>query len=130
MDAGVSVAFKKRWPRMAEELLALATDQRFHLGDVFVWIDGETTIYNLGLQQHWKSRAKIAALDRAVRRMLDLSSKAGISRIGMPRVGAGLGGLEWARVKSVLGALGAETPIELLVFEQFVRGATSAGLPR
>lgn len=121
MDAGVSVAFKKRWPRMAEEFRALCADQRFHLGDVFVWIDGETTVYSLGLQQNWKARAKLAALSKALRRMVELAAAAGISRIGMPRLGAGLGGLDWPRVKSVLEQVGAETSIELVVFEQFVR---------
>jgi hypothetical protein len=39
----------------------------------------------------------------------------------MPRLGAGLGGLDWPRVKSVLTAIGDETPVTLVVFEQFVR---------
>jgi len=35
--------------------------------------------------------------------------------------GAGLGGLDWMRVKRVLGEVGAETKVTLQVFEQFVR---------
>ena len=30
MDAGVAVAFKKRWPRMFEEYQARCADGRFH----------------------------------------------------------------------------------------------------
>jgi O-acetyl-ADP-ribose deacetylase (regulator of RNase III) len=121
LDVGVGVAFKKRWPGMAEEFLALCADKRFHLGDVFVWIEGKNTIYNLGLQENWKERARLAALTKAVRRMVELAVPAGVTRIGLPRIGTGLGGLEWLRVKSVLTEIGAETPVELRVFEQFIR---------
>lgn len=121
MDVGVGVAFQKRFPAMAEEFLKLCADKRFHLGDVFVWGEGQTTVYNLGLQENWKQRARLAALTRAVRRMVELAAHAGVMRIGLPRIGTGLGGLEWPRVKNVLTQIGIETPVELVVFEQFVR---------
>jgi O-acetyl-ADP-ribose deacetylase (regulator of RNase III) len=121
LDAGIAVAFKKRWPRLEEEYGARCKDGRFHLGDVFPFIDGETTIYCLALQEHWRTRAKLPALKKAMTRVIELATHAGIARVGLPRIGTGLGGLEWPRVKNVLGSLGLETPIELVVFEKFVR---------
>jgi O-acetyl-ADP-ribose deacetylase (regulator of RNase III) len=121
MDAGVAVAFKRRWPRMFEEYEQRCKDGRFHLGDVFVWSEGDEVVYNLGIQQHWKAKSKLAALARALRKMAKLAEQAGITRVGLPRLGTGLGGLDWQRVKSVLEEVGAETPVELVVFEQFVR---------
>jgi O-acetyl-ADP-ribose deacetylase (regulator of RNase III) len=52
---------------------------------------------------------------------LEILISSGIERIGLPRIGAGLGGLDWMRVKRVLGDVGKETKVSLLVFEQFVR---------
>jgi O-acetyl-ADP-ribose deacetylase (regulator of RNase III) len=124
MDVGVGVAFRKRWPLMAAEFQAVCEDKRFHLGDVFVWVDGETTVYNLGVQENWKARARLAALAKAVRRMVELASHAGVTRIGLHRIGTGLGGLEWPRVKNVLEQVGVETTVELVVFEQFIRART------
>ena len=121
LDAGIAVAFKKRWPRLEEEYAARCADGRLHLGDVFVFIDGEHTVYALALQEHWKKRAKLAALDKAMRRAVELAGHAGITTIGVPRIGTGLGGLDWPRVKSVLSKIGDETPIDLVVFEKFVR---------
>jgi O-acetyl-ADP-ribose deacetylase (regulator of RNase III) len=121
MDAGVSVAFKKRWPRMFEEYKARCADGRFKLGDVFVWSEGDETVYNLALQENWKSKTKLAAVTKAVKKVVELATVAGIEKVGMPRLGAGLGGLDWPRVKSVLTAIGDETPVTLVVFEQFVR---------
>jgi len=125
MDAGIAVAFKKRWPAMFEEYRARCEDGRLHLGDVLVWTDGEVTVYCLAIQEHWKKKAKLAALARALRKMVQLASNAGIDRVGLPRVGAGLGGLDWPRAKSILGEVGGETAVTLLVFEQFVRDAAT-----
>ncbi len=127
MDAGVAVAFKKRWPRMFDEYAARCADGRFHLGDVFVWNEGSAVVYNLATQEHWKTKAKLAALSRALRKAVSLAELAGVERLGLPRIGAGLGGLEWPRVKSVLTTIGAETKVTLVVFEQFVRAEPAPG---
>jgi O-acetyl-ADP-ribose deacetylase (regulator of RNase III) len=121
MDAGVAVAFKKRWPRMFEEYKLRCADRRFHLGDVFVWNEGDEVVYNLAIQAHWKEKSKLPALARALRKMVQLAEHAGVERVGLPRIGAGLGGLDWTRVKSVLAEVGNETKVTLLVFEQFIR---------
>lgn len=126
MDAGVAVAFKKRWPRMYEEYVQRCKDKRLALGDVFVWLEEDAVVYNLAIQQHWRSRSKLSAFTRATQKMLELAAAAGVTRIGMPRIGAGLGGLDWRRVRSILLEEGEKSQVELLVFEQFVRAADPA----
>jgi O-acetyl-ADP-ribose deacetylase (regulator of RNase III) len=121
MDAGVAVAFKKRFPAMVEEYQARCADGRFRLGDVFLWSDGENTVFNLGIQEHWKKKATLAALTRALKKTVELATSGGIDKIGVPRIGTGLGGLEWPRVKSVLTDVGKETSVTFVVFEQFIR---------
>jgi O-acetyl-ADP-ribose deacetylase (regulator of RNase III) len=125
MDSGVALAFKKRWPRMADEYRARCEDGRFHLGDVFVWSEGDETVYCLAIQEHWKKKAKLAALSRSVLKMVELAAKGGNLRVGLPRIGTGLGGLDWPRVKSILTDVGAASEVELVVFEQFVRDRTA-----
>jgi O-acetyl-ADP-ribose deacetylase (regulator of RNase III) len=121
MGAGIAIEFKRRWPAMYEEYAARCADGRFKLGEVFVWTDGPTTVFNLATQEHWKKKAQLPALAASLRKMVELAAHAGIPNVGLPRIGAGLGGLDWMRVKRVLGEVGAETPVTLTVFEQFVR---------
>lgn len=123
MDAGIGLTFKKRWPQMAQEYQTLCADNRFHLGDVFAWSDEVVTIYNLAVQENWKSRAQLAALKRALLHMVEIAPRAGVKRIGLPRLGTGLGGLDWQRVRSVLQEIGDSTEVELVVFDKFVRAA-------
>ena len=121
MDAGIAVAFKKKWPRMFEEYRTRCEDGRLKLGDVFAWTEGNVTVYNLVIQEHWKKKATMAGLTRALKKTVELATHAGIDRLGLPRIGTGLGGLEWPRVKSVVEELGGETPLTFVVFEQFIR---------
>ena len=121
MGAGIAIEFKRRYPRMFDEYAARCADGRFGLGDVFMWTEGNETVFNLGTQEHWRKKAQIPALAKSLRKMVELASHAGIERVALPRIGAGLGGLDWMRVKRVLEEVGAETKVTLVVFEQFVR---------
>ncbi len=120
MGAGIAVAFKERWPRMFDEYRARCADGRFGLGDVFVWSEGDATIYNLGTQEHWRKKAQLPAVTRALAKMVSLAKASGVERIGLPRIAAGLGGLDWPKVKAALEAAGDEPAVTLVVFEEFV----------
>jgi len=126
MGAGIAIEFRRRWPRMYEEYVARCADRRFGLGDVFVWQEDGATVYNLGTQAHWRKKAQLPALAQALRSMVRLATAGGIDRVGLPRIGAGLGGLDWVRVKRILAEVGAETQVTLTVFEQFVRARADA----
>jgi O-acetyl-ADP-ribose deacetylase (regulator of RNase III) len=121
MDAGIALAFKKRWPAMFEDYRARCADKRVHLGDVLVWSDDKATVYSLAIQEHWKQKASLAALKRAAVKMVQLAELAGVERIGVPRIGTGMGGLDWPRAKSVLTEAGGSSKVGLVIFEQFVR---------
>lgn len=122
MGAGIAVEFKRRFPRMFDEYRQRCADGRFGLGDVFVWSEGDLTVYNLGTQEHWRKKAQLAALAKAVGRMVTLAEKGGIDRVALPQIGAGLGGLDWPRVRAVLKDAGDASRVELVVFERYVRG--------
>jgi O-acetyl-ADP-ribose deacetylase (regulator of RNase III) len=123
MGAGIAIEFKRRWPRMFEEYRARCLDGRFGLGDVFPWTEDDRTIFNLGIQEHWKKKAQIPALVRSLEKMCELAVHAGLARVGLPRIGAGLGGLDWTRVKKVITEVGDKeenAKVTMVVFEQFV----------
>jgi O-acetyl-ADP-ribose deacetylase (regulator of RNase III) len=125
MDAGVAVAFKKKWPLMYDEYRARCQDGRFRLGDVFAWTEGGEVVYSLGIQEQSTKKANLAALAKSLRTMAELAQKEGIERVGLPRIGTGQGGLDWPRVKKVLSEVGRETSVTFVVFEQFIRSASA-----
>jgi O-acetyl-ADP-ribose deacetylase (regulator of RNase III) len=125
MDTGVAVAFKKKWPLMYAEYQARCQDGRFRLGDVFAWSEGGEVVYNLGIQEKSDQKAKIVTLTKALKTMAELAQKEGIERVGLPRIGTGPAGLDWPRVKKVLSEVGGGTSVTFVVFEQFIRAAST-----
>jgi O-acetyl-ADP-ribose deacetylase (regulator of RNase III) len=120
MDAGIAIAMKKRWPALAEAFAARCAGDKLNLGDVFVWSSDKVTVFALAIQRGDK-KPSMTSLTHAVRRMLDLAAEADIKRIGVPRIGAGQGGLDWTRVRKMLGEISVGHSVRLDVFEQFVR---------
>ena len=120
MDSGIASAMKKRWPALAEAFAAHTAKSPLQLGEAFTWTEGDITVFALAIQQGEK-RASMTALTNAVRRMLVLAAEAKLKRVGVPRIGAGPGGLDWTRVKKMLSEITVGQPVRLDVFEQFIR---------
>ena len=127
MGKGIAVEFRARFPQMYEEYKRRCKEGRFRPGDVFEWAEGAMTVYNLGTQATWRTKAKLGDVETALRTMVELASIRRVKRIGLPRIGAGLGGLDWSFVRDFISKLGDTTATELVVFESFdPRGSTRA----
>jgi hypothetical protein len=87
---------------------------------VFVWRENELTIFNLGTQKTWRTKAEMGAVESAVQAMVAVAERQEIARVGLPRIGAGLGGLRWDAVRAKLVEIGSKTSVELVVFEEFI----------
>lgn len=121
LDSGPSLALAKRWPALRDESARAAASRRLEPGEVLSWTDGEIAVYSLIVRRAPDKPAKLAALERGVRALLELAVADGRLEIATGRLGAGAPGLDWTRVKKVLTELTASSPVSLLVFEQFVR---------
>jgi O-acetyl-ADP-ribose deacetylase (regulator of RNase III) len=125
MDAGVSVAFKKRWPAMHEAYAQRCAERKMKLGDVFVWSEGGDTVFCLALQETSAKKATLPALEKSLKTLVELAAAAKIEKVALPRLGAGSAALDGLRVKHILERVAAEAPVTLMVFEQFVRARSA-----
>ncbi|NMO17019.1 macro domain-containing protein [Pyxidicoccus fallax] len=126
MGKGIAVEFRQRFPRMYAEYKERCADGRFRPGDVFTWTEDGVTVFNLGTQKTWRTKAELPAIEAAVTRMVRAAEQLGIPRIGLPRIGAGLGGLLWEPIRAMLERIGETTQVELLVFEEFLPASTES----
>lgn len=124
MGKGIAVAFKKRWPAMYDEYRRRCKANEFELGDVFAWVDGKYTVFNLGTQRTWRTKAELGAIKKALGEMIRIAEEKQIEQIALPRIGAGLGGVEWADVKQAIITIASQTDVLLRVCETFVEGQT------
>jgi O-acetyl-ADP-ribose deacetylase (regulator of RNase III) len=121
MGAGIAVDFKRRWPAMYDEYHRLCKAGAFKPGDVFTWEARDRTIFNLGTQKTWRTKATLGAIQLSVSRMVALADERGLERIGVPRIGAGHGRLEWPAVKKILEQTCRRARVNVVVFESYVK---------
>jgi hypothetical protein len=110
--SGIAVAVRKKWPEVGTLLDGTKTIEP---GEILEWRDGDLFVFALGIQRG-DDKPKVAWIERSLRTALARAAEEGVPRILIPRLGG-----DWTRVKKLLGEIGATTPIDLVVFEQFVR---------
>ena len=120
MGKGIALQFKNKYPKMYSEYRAMCKDGLFNPGDVFDYNYGNGHIYNLGTQVSWKTKARLEYIENSVGRMLELAASDNVTKIALPAIGAGLGGLNWNDVKEILNRVSVNYPdIELYVVETY-----------
>lgn len=120
MGKGIALQFKDQFPKMYIEYKKLCKEGLFSLGDVFTYNYDNGTIFNLGTQTTWKTKADINAVESSLIKMLSYAQQNNISKIALPKIGAGLGGLNWDDVKLVIDKVSKDYPkIELFVVENY-----------
>lgn len=125
MGAGIAVEFKRLWPDMYMAYRKLCLDGAYKPGDVFLWQTPGMVIFNLCTQESWRTKATLEAIERSVSAMLVMAEERKLMRVGLPRIGAGLGGLNWNEVKNSLSRVAESSPVTLVVFEIYVSGKTT-----
>ncbi|WP_432514290.1 macro domain-containing protein [Kineococcus sp. SYSU DK001] len=116
MAGGIARQFADRWPAMEQEYRRRCRAGEFTLGDVMPWVTGEgVVVYNLATQVERGADARLDAIEATVRTALADAAHRGLDRLGVPRLGAGIGGLAWADVREVLERAGRESAVELVV---------------
>lgn len=117
MGAGIAKDFRLRWPVMYKGYRSLAEEGSLYPGKVFPYQSPEgRTIYNLCSQDRPGPDAKLRWVAQSVATMLDYAEDNQVRRIGIPRIGCGIGGLEWIDVRLILELLANESSVDLVAF--------------
>jgi hypothetical protein len=128
METGVSIAVRRRWPAIAAWWADEGGKKR-QVGVAPAWSEGDDLVYAVAVERAG-ARAKLSWLEGAAQAMLADAARRGVARISAARLwGGGRGAVDGARAKRVLADLGEASPVELVVFEQFVRARPAEGPP-
>ena len=90
MGKGIALQFKTKYPKMYKEYKALCQEGLFLLGDIFIYKYETGTIFNLGTQTTWRTKADLNSIETALEKMLSYSNLNKINKIALPKIGAGL----------------------------------------
>ena len=108
MGSGIAVQFKERFPDMYQQYRRMCLDDILEPGMIFPYLAGQSSggremyVYNIASQDAPGPNAKYKWLLMGVCRALEHAEEVGIATIALPRIGAGVGGLDWRRVEERL----------------------------
>ncbi len=120
MGKGIAVQFKQKFPQMYKQYKLLCNKGQFNPGDVFAYNYGNGYVYNLGTQASWRTKATLTAIEQSLEKMLAAAAIANVTKIALPKIGAGLGGLQWQDVKAIVENVAQNNNnIMLFVVEDF-----------
>lgn len=121
MGAGIALQFRHLFPEMHDYYQARCQTDELKVGGVLAWFDdaSDQVIYNLATQPYPGKCATVDNIRNAVASMLEMA--AGVwdtPTVGLPCVGAGLGGLRWSDVLVILKEVCDASPVEVVVYQR------------
>lgn len=117
MGAGIAVQFRSLYPDMYQEYRKLCMEDLLRPGQIFPYRAHDRTVINIASQEYPGPDAKYEWLITGVRAALRYCEERGLASLALPRIGCGIGGLEWVSVELLLGDITDEHPtIELEVW--------------
>ena len=107
MNARVAKEFRLRFPGMYREYRDMCAQGRLAAGSVHAWQDPRSGrwVYNLASQDEPGAYARLEWLDSSARAMVEHASRHRVSKVALPRIGCGIGGLRWVDAERVLSGV-------------------------
>jgi len=119
MGCGVALEFKRRHPRMFRRYVYLCRHGYIYPGSITVYDIDDKIIINLATKDHWKKPSQYSYITRGLKELAAIlpQYKKG-TRVALPALGCGHGGLDWDIVKAMITQyLGDLENIDIYVFQ-------------
>ncbi|WP_192347630.1 macro domain-containing protein [Algoriphagus sp. Y33] len=122
MGKGIALQFKKAYPNNFKAYnLACKTDQ-VKVGKLFVTKEanisgGEKFIINFPTKKDWRKPSEYEYIENGLQDLINVINTYNINSIAIPPLGAGNGGLEWEKVKTIIAKYLNGVDIEVFVYE-------------
>ena len=109
MGAGIATEFRRRWPKMFAEYAQACRAGELRPGSIFAYqISADRWVYNLATQHAPGRDARLDAVADSLRAALAHARAHQVASIALPRIGAGIGGLDWRAVAATIEKVACE----------------------
>lgn len=97
MGAGLALEFKKRYPSMYESYKEFCKTKQLKVGQIIFYQSTEydKIICLFPTKEHWKQSSQLSHIERGLMAFKTYYVDAGITSVAFPKLGCGLGGLNW-----------------------------------
>jgi O-acetyl-ADP-ribose deacetylase (regulator of RNase III) len=112
MGKGIALQFRQAYPDMFEVYAKAAEAGNIQPGRMFVyeasssWPGASRYVINFPTKRHWREKSRIEDIDAGLTDLVATIRRLEVKSVAIPRLGTGLGGLDWTDVRShVVAAL-------------------------
>jgi O-acetyl-ADP-ribose deacetylase (regulator of RNase III) len=117
MGHGIAVQFRNRFPEMHQAYKIACKRGLLEPGKTMIWPHTDDLfVYNIASQDQPGRNARLDWLEEGVEAALQHADAKGIEKIALPRIGAGIGGLNWDEVAGALLRLAEEHKCDIEVW--------------
>lgn len=116
MGKGIAKTFKQLFPELKAKDRLIANYKREKYKRLLAVPCKKALVGNLITKRYYYNKPTYETLEESLAELKECIEKNGIKRILMPRIGCGLDGLKWEKVKLIIEEIFADADIEILVF--------------
>lgn len=122
MGRGIALQFKNSFPDNFKAYSVACKKNEVQPGKMFVFDTGRSTnhkyIINFPTKRHWRGKSRMEDIDSGLEALVETIKRNNITSVAVPPLGSGLGGLNWAEVRThIEAALGSLENVRVVVFE-------------
>ena len=109
MGKGLALQFKRKFPMYNDDYILKCRDNKVKVGKPYLFKDSYLrvnppypNILSFPTKYHWKDPSKLSWIEDGLDHLTDNYKEWGITSLSIPKLGCGLGGLEWYIVKKIM----------------------------
>lgn len=110
MGKGIAVLFREKFGGIDE-----LRRQKKTVGEVAELPHGNNIIYYLITKPRYWDKPTYESLDKTLVYLRDRMVSGGFRKLGMPKIGCGLDGLSWPKVKEIIETVFGSVDVEIVV---------------
>lgn len=99
---GLALQFKRKFPANNKDYVELCRRGEVKAGQPYLFKGSTPWILNFPTKRHWKDPSKIEWIETGLAYLSENYKKWGIESLSIPKLGCGLGGLDWNLVKKLM----------------------------
>ena len=116
MGKGLALEFKLKYPDMFKTYQEVCKAKELRLGRPMYVRGADKSIVLFPTKYHWKEKSETNAIKNGLEVFSRGYKKLGIKSIAFPKLGCGLGGLDWAEVKPLMEQYLSNLDIEVEIY--------------
>lgn len=122
MSKGLALDFKNKYPKMFIEYKKACQYHLIDIGKLYYYPGNkcdERDIILFPTKKHWKNKILVSYIEKGLQNFVETYRDVGISSVAFPRIGCGLGGLDWENTVKplIIKYLSSLEDIEVQIYE-------------